>query len=851
MPISSGNVPLGGAISEKNILLPETRSAIGQRSRAQGLRSTNLLSRLSIAFLLLPVTASAVTFLDVPPSDAISVLIEGPDGRLVRTLLANQRSAEKFGGRIEVAWDERDDAGRLVAPGNYTATLVANSIQFVWEGTVGNTSRDAASGGEHIFRSYEPIRQMAFDAAGNAFYVVGYNEQQANFHRFATSDAQTPSAYLFDDFTRSFDFVDTDGKLVYYANVGTIGSLVCPGTINEGTKTFMVATSVRDNTIYHWGGNAEKISGSLGASGDWYGIDVATNAPSKGCDSPDNLHNPDRWRRAANGGIAVQRRAAELFVAHTDENLIHVFNKISGELDTTIAVAAPSSLCTAADDSIWVLSTAVQGAELLHFSGSGSSWTLSGAIRSGFALPLAIGCNPADNSVAVIDAGSMQVKNFAPSGRLQWSLGSPGGHRSRSPDIRSDRFGFLPGFSYIAFLPDGSFWVGDPFNFRYLHFSNTLKPLDQIAYLPATYRTAVDRDEPERVFAQFLEYRIDYSKPLLTSWTLVRNWKSGLSRDYVPARPVDVRAGIQRPFLLSNGRTYATVFNFTSNSKEIVELDNLKGLRATGIFLPFNVQMYAGGTLRFSITGNASCGNPCRIYERRLTGFDSASNPQWGPAVTIAQTPGVQGADPVRFALDASDLSEAVYPETAAHRIVSFNISKIPGFHLGAVARGGSDWNWRTSPTGQFTTNRSKSDAPLSIVHSGSVFPIDNSGLGLQAPLPELNYAGGSVDALGSLIVFSYAGENWNAAEASQYMLFEEDGAMLGQFGEVGYPSVNRLRAVPGFAGNPYSISLVRAQGKVYLYVNDESGHGGVHRWRLDRLDTTKKIAVPVAVPLR
>jgi hypothetical protein len=54
---------------------------------------------------------------------------------------------------------------------------------------------------------------------------------------------------------------------------------------------------------------------------------------------------------------------------------------------------------------------------------------------------------------------------------------------------------------------------------------------------------------------------------------------------------------------------------------------------------------------------------------------------------------------------------------------------------------------------------------------------------------------------------------------------------------------------VPGFAGNPYSISLVTAGGSTYLYVNDESGNGGIQRWRFDGLDTIERLSVRIEVP--
>ncbi len=796
----------------------------------------------------------AITFEGVPPLARFSVLVLAPDGHVARTLRANEEIPRSMDSAVSIDWDGRDDLGGPVAPGTYTALLVGNSVQYLWQGAIGNSSRDAAIGGEHVFRAFRPIRQIAVDDSGNAFFVTGYNEQQAHFQRFSMTDPHRPSQFLFDDFTRTFTSVDTDGELVYFANVGTAGGLNCSGAGNHGTTTFIAATRVRDNTQYEWRGAAQRIGGMPGSAGTWFGVDVETNTPSTDCSTADNLSRPERWRRAANGGIAVQRTGNYLFAAHTDENAVHVLDKTNGQAKGEIPVTAPSAICTAADESLWVLASIAGTPAAAHFQDVGGIWTQTGSIMLKFQSPLAIGCNRADKSVAVVDGETMQVRDYDAAGRLVWTMGGAGGYRSPEPDVRTNRFGFVPGQSYIAFLPDGSFWLGDAFNFRNLLFSPGGRELmDQIAYLPASYRIAVDRGDPRRVFAQFLEFAIDYRKSTPGSWTLVRNWKSGLGSDYVPEDMVSVDAGIQRPYLLPNGRTYATVFNFSRKLKEVVELDTVNGLRLTGTFLPYGVQMYSDGALRHDGGLGENCGNPCRIFERQLTGFDAQGNPHWGQDRVVAQAPGKAGIDPVHNHLDTAGLNEPAFPETQDHRLISFNAARTRGFHLGAVSRNKTEWDWRASPSGQFRTIKGFAPFPglLRIDGSGSAFPIDNDGLGLSSPPPALSYAGGTVDALNNLVVFSYPGEGWNGAEASQFMAFDASGAMLGQFGSPGYVSTNKRKAVPGFAGNPYSIYLVPFAGRIFLYVNDESGSGGIQRWEIKGLDTVRKLQVQVIVPAR
>ena len=62
---------------------------------------------------------------DLPQAGAAELAIYSPDGRLVRTLMAGERSA----GRQIVRWDGLDDAGRSAAGGVYFYTLRAPGVE--------------------------------------------------------------------------------------------------------------------------------------------------------------------------------------------------------------------------------------------------------------------------------------------------------------------------------------------------------------------------------------------------------------------------------------------------------------------------------------------------------------------------------------------------------------------------------------------------------------------------------------------------------------------------------------------------------------------------------------------------
>jgi hypothetical protein len=115
----------------------------------------------------------------------------------------------------------------------------------------------------------------------------------------------------------------------------------------------------------------------------------------------------------------------------------------------------------------------------------------------------------------------------------------------------------------VGVASDGSVWVVDRCNNRMLRFrpggSTAAQSDAQIAYLPAVYTATVDHGNPQRVFANFLEFEVERNAPLAAgkSWKLVRNWLIGL-----PAALRDERAvnggfgGFTSVETLANGRTY-------------------------------------------------------------------------------------------------------------------------------------------------------------------------------------------------------------------------------------------------------------------------------------------------------
>ena len=219
-----------------------------------------------------------------------------------------------------------------------------------------------------------------------------------------------------------------------------------------------------------------------------------------------------------------------------------------------------------------------------------------------------------------------------------------GGYQSNSAAVTNDKFWFNDGENdegFICFAPDGSFWLGDGGNNRAIHFSPGRGFIEQIMYQPHSYMASVDKNNPSRIFNQFEEFQVDYTKPLSQGWTLVSNWQ-----DNVPAVNLSWEKGLYEVTSFTNGRTYALIDNDTYQfgNSELCELTNQ--LRLAGIDPAWSATR---GWISFGADGSAwnTTIGAGTWYEAPLTGFDTNNNPVWNPLALFTSAP--QGStDPVR-----------------------------------------------------------------------------------------------------------------------------------------------------------------------------------------------------------
>ncbi len=725
--------------------------------------------------------------------------IYNSSGVLLRTLW----SGITYGaGSHTATWDGTDDQGHLIPSGTYTARVLSNNVNYTWEGVIGNTSDVMA--GPTVMAGMTFIRDMAFGAT-TGYTSNGYGEQASVTNKFTISNPQSITRLLGNVASAESDLVATDGTTVYWAEQDSFG-------VN---LTFVCGTKVSDDS---------EVTFSSGALA----------SPTYGRSYPSAID----IKNTANSlitGLAVQKNGNYLFVARSGLNQVDVVNKTTGALVQTLSITAPGNLAVDASDNLWMITSGTTVAKYtVNSDGTLSTATLT---LAGLVAPLAVAASPDGVTVAVADGGSsQQVKAYnGTTGVSVWTLGQAGGY-ANGPAVANDKFMFVDNtkyntnsiFTFITFAPDGSFWVGDTGNYRAQHYTSGQTFIDRIMYMGRFYASSVDPNNTSRVFGDFLEFHIDYSKPLSPtngSWTLVNNWAYNIASGYNSPY-----FRIYNVTTLSNGRTYGFVFDGTQLA--LVEL-TAGGLRFTGWDTPDqSYSIFPDGSLRW-VSGNRT-GQVQVWNEKLLTGFDTSNNPTWGSATTLGSTPVLTNLDPNHFG--SGNYSS---PITSSNILVSFN-AQLPfsgvgndGYHLGGVQAGSNTWLWRTA-----SSTYSAYQGP---------FPSDGTydiGNGSQ-------YGGSKALTVGRNIFWGFHGEFWKNGQTNEWNQVYDDGLFIGQFGTTrdivfGQPASAEM------AGNSFAGSLVTgSDGNVYLYHNDESDHGGVHRWKITGLNTIaeQNISVTAASP--
>ena len=714
------------------------------------------------------------------------------DSTLVRTIWNN---VPYKAGTHTAYWDRKDDEGLLVSDSDFFVKIISSNVKYEWEGGfIGNTSDSMTGKSKH--RYFDRPSNMAING-NTAYFSSGYAEGISSVYKFNINTPQNRTSILSNmgDIDLTTHFTATDGVNVYWAGYDAY----------DHDVNLVYATKVsNDKETQFSSGSA--VSMQLGRTYN-YAIDAYTNN-----------------RNAIPSGLAVQKTGNYLFVSHKGINELHVLNKTTGALVQTISVSAPRQLCVDMNDNLWMISGS-NTVEKYTVNGNG---TLSAATLSitGLSEPLALAVSPNNYIVVVIDGGSsQQLKAFSNSTASSvWTLGQSGGY-SNDPAVYNDKFFFkdsarqIQTESFIAFQSDSSFWFGDPGNDRIQHFSASRNFIETIMSLPCTYSIRADPNDPTRVFNDFLEFEIDYSKKLAPnngSWKLVRNWRKGVPLNFFGSYNV-----LRSVITLSNGRTYATLEDPNNLVREFVELPASGNVRFTGVTIDSYEDFLVDndGTLRIMYTGSVT--DAIQWTSRTLTGFDNNNNPIWSNPVTIATSPKTTIKDP-------KPNTQSFPAKTKSDKLIVFCNRKNDafglrdGYHLGAIKKGTNKWLWKASKA---TTEDYFGPMP-----KDGTFDIGNG----------VEYPGGHVYTVDNNIFWNYHGEFWKNSQTNIWNHYSESGLMVSQFGIVSLDGERTYgeQAFPMGAGNVFSSAFVKVDSNYYLYHNDESVHGALHRWKISGLNT-------------
>lgn len=754
------------------------------------------------------------------------------------------------------------------------------SANYTWEGVAGNTGPQV---GPSVWRSLNSVCDLAF-ADTVAVYAVGYNERGASFGMTASGAGNVPVPLGHDDYHRAFPFAATDGNIAYFANTGIVAS---NSSYYHLPVTFVIGVDLVTRCEHNFtvGGRTEceEGNGQGNCTVIWDGCNGGEQYWSSVIDYVRNEDILNGSLADAATGMAVQRDPdTYLAVAHGWRDRVHVFDKRSGAWLCNATANVPRALAfdasgaklwgVTADGVVrWSVPTPAQCA-----ASPGASWPVDLVLGpAAVQLPGAIAVGRASNRLFVADLETQQIRVFNGStGAALVVFGRAGGYGDGNTTVDVDRFWFLPslqggGFSNSTGLGRGTvigvedtaeeaIWVGDAGNRRVLRLNSTdgSSAGDMISYLPRSYKSAVHPTDPTRVFSNFLEFSVSYSSnaSYAESWRLVRNWGAGTPAAFTA---MDDDYGLQRwPFAgfsavaAAGNVTVGLVGAFPNapynTSGEYTQMVQLVDGSRDGSVPPHLVMLQNFTKGGFALAPDASvryivdAETPPSAYWQELWSvpmtLNSSGYPQWVlPGVLLASfNVSANASQGMRARGAALPLQ---LPVTSNGNIILLDATNNEngGDHLAGIPVNGTALAWTACPWGtwEMLSNRTT-------LQPGNVTLtyrwISNADGQYGANTSSISYSAAYPMAIGPHVLFSFYGEGWNQGEANQFLHFTEDGMFVGQFGTLNFPDTSALYALPGAAGNSFSTSLVQPQagGPLYLYHNDESAHGGVHRWRID-----------------
>lgn len=707
-------------------------------------------------------------------------------------------------------WDGLDNEGNNVTSQGYEVKVTANNITFEWEGVIGNSSKNIT--GEEIWRGQHfPNEGLTI---GDKLYVAyGANEGDGVIGVMPFNDYQVNEEIMFArEVYPSYTHLAYDGVDLYFA-----------GTIQwRDERNLSFVSSSKINTILQqsgwntWSGDTVDNFSQTYPVGDLY-------------DDPVNLPKVT--------GLAVQTGSQNMYCSRGLSNLIRVTDKTTGVLKLSITnFTNPKLLKIDNSGFLWFVHGALGNETLEKFTINNTTGaiTTTGLTLTGLNNVRALTFNNTNTEILLADANTFsQVISYSTTDlSQQWVLGRAESYTNDST-VYNDKFLFTSyeeeedRLLFLAYEPDGSLWVNDFANERFLKFDTSRNYVDQVIWKSNNYHVEVDSGSPTRVFSDFKEYSVDYSLPIRESWQFVKNWATIEKLDTLNIN-YSGNNFIRHIETMSNGRTYALIpDSLSSNSLRFIEFGLDNTLRDTGVTITdYNngrTTMKSGGLIGWGlIDGNGDW----NFYRRFVTGFDASNNPILSAEELVGtiDTTG-RGSD---YPVSNFPLSFAEYSSNGVLPLFGRNRQSESGkYHLAGFKAGGVEPTFRTAKGFVYDTN---DPYPL-----GQNIFDDRFVTGI---------AGSAVVSVDNLFLWGYSGEGFKASQANYLHLLTDDGMFLLGAGTEGALRSSHFDAIPEMAGNAFSLSVVKIENDIYLYQNDENWHGGLHRWKISNLESINEISI-------
>ena len=735
------------------------------------------------------------------------------DGTLVRALWKDVTYPQ---GTFTSTWDNKDDMGVLQGSGNYQVKVLYHNVNYVWDGSIGQTA--TLPYGTHTYKGYHTFQSFA--ACDTAiYYTMGYNEMVYDLHWFPLSNIKNPTGFFNSDNFTAIGLVATDGIMLYssdnqggYGATGARSSFIWANKLNTPNKD-----------IYNWPATLNRkilLNGPL-RSIIYYGIDYDTTSVAAPIAA--NAPGGHPFTQNSASGLAVQITGNILAVSHFTANQIRLFNKTSGNLLSVIAATGPEQVCFSSEGDLW----AIVNGTVVRYATPGTTPTIVTTITT-LKKPLGICVDPTNPNILLVADGStsQQVKAFDKLGNSLWVLGEYNSYPAGGTQVRNEKFWFFDASqgekAFICILKDHSFWLSDNFNNRVLHFTSGIPSfIEQIISQPASYGMSIDANDPTKVMSSFQEFKIDYTKPLSSGWTYVKNWAANMDK----VASTNFAAGIRQLVTDStSGKSFGLIGSFTVGYQVVVLPHDRSGnIKYTGTVIGKNGNYSTTLNKDLSYTMSPMSGTTgvaTNFLKFPIPTIDTSGALTYGISTVLA-SPLWINSDPLPRCCGLGDIKT---PVSSSNILLSYTQAKSPSYwHLGGIKLGATAWLWKSARLGSLDRK-----GTYDIGHGSS-------------------YQGDALNSIDRNLVCGYHGEFWNQSQAGQFMHYYDDGLFVGQFGNSSYGYPYQVGSIPGFVGNGFSSVMCKANGEIYLWTNDENCNGP-QRWHLVGANNIHELAGTVAL---